>query len=371
MLGDFSSLLDFVSPQFDQSRREDIWLDKVGLTPQETPFRVAFVNPGVMLKKYGACSNNGPVLVIVSTPLKHPYSWDLQPQSSVVRHCLRSNLQVYLIEWTPPTGIEQNFGLADYADRLILDCLDTVTSQTGQQQVFLAGHSLGGTLAALFSALHPQRVAGLILAGAPVHFGPDVGLLESMAATIPKTTWLTALLGNAPGSLLSLSGFASAPFIFGWERWLDWLNVVNGHWARQTLQWVERWSYNETPATGRLFKEIVEQLYRQDRFMRGTLRINGRAVNPRLVESPLLSIVDPRCLIVPPRSMLAFQQAVQSNDTTLLWYRGDTRVSAQQVGMLAGQEAHRQVWPEVVRWIYARSKQQHASGDEPVPKVTS
>lgn len=354
MIGNFSPLLDFVLPQFDQSRRrEGVWLDKFGLGPRETPFRVALVKPGVRLKKYGACSGNGPILVIVGAPLKRPYIWDLQPQSSVIQHCLRHNLQVYLIEWAPPGQAEQNFGLADYADRLIVDCLDTIKSQTGQQRVFLTGHSLGGTLAAIFSAIHPERVRGLILAGAPVHFGPDVGVLGPVVATIPKATWLTALLGNVPGSILSLSGFVVAPITFGWERWLDWLKTVNDRQARQTFLRVERWTCDETPIAKRLFEEVIERLYREDSFMRGTLRVNGKRVAPDLVEAPLLSIIDPRCPIVPPESMLAFHETIPSGDTKLLLYRGDTGVSVQHIGMLVGQQAHQQLWPEVVRWIYA------------------
>ena len=354
MIQDFSPLLDFILPRLDQSRRrEGALLDKLGLAPQETPFRVALVKPGVTLKKYGVCSVDGPILVIVGAPLKRPYIWDLQPKSSVIQHCLRSDLQVYLIEWTPPTQAEQNFGLADYADRLILDCLDTIKAQTGQQRVFLTGHSLGGTLAAIFSALHPERVQGLILAGAPVHFGPDVGLLGPLVATIPKATWITTLLGNVPGSILSLSGFVVAPVTFGWERWLDWLKIVNDRQARQTFLRVERWTYDENPIAKRLFEEVIDQLYREDRYMKGTLRVNGKQVAPELVEAPLLCIVDPRCPIVPPESMLSFQEAIRNDDTKSLWYKGDTGVSIQHIGMLVGQEAHRQVWPEVVRWIYA------------------
>ncbi len=35
---------------------------------------------------------------------------------------------------------------------------------------FLIGHSLGGTLAAIFAAAEPQSVSGLVLLGAPASF---------------------------------------------------------------------------------------------------------------------------------------------------------------------------------------------------------
>jgi polyhydroxyalkanoate synthase subunit PhaC len=47
--------------------------------------------------------------------------------------------------------------------------------ETGQMRVVLAGHSLGGTLAAIFPSLHPERVRGLALLEAPTKFGRDAG----------------------------------------------------------------------------------------------------------------------------------------------------------------------------------------------------
>ncbi len=149
-------------------RRQGLALDLLGAGPIVTPGRILLRKTGIALKGY--IDKNGPVLLLVPAPVKSSYIWDLAPQCSVVRHCLSAGLQVYLIQWEHPGTAGCELGLAEYADQLILDCLDVIRTETGRSRVFLAGHSLGGTFGAVFAALHPGRLAGLILIGSPVNF---------------------------------------------------------------------------------------------------------------------------------------------------------------------------------------------------------
>jgi polyhydroxyalkanoate synthase len=41
--------------------------------------------------------------------------------------------------------------------------VDAIAGDGGGERVLLAGHSLGGTLAAIFATLNPDRVRGLVL----------------------------------------------------------------------------------------------------------------------------------------------------------------------------------------------------------------
>src|SRR5215203_297881 len=84
-----------------------------------------------------------------------------------------------------PDSSGPNLGLDDYTDRLLVKCLDVIQAETGEQSIFLTGHSLGGIFAAICAALHRQRVAGLILLGTPLHFGPHVGPLDRLVAASP------------------------------------------------------------------------------------------------------------------------------------------------------------------------------------------
>ncbi|WP_077731112.1 alpha/beta fold hydrolase [Methylocaldum sp. 14B] len=359
--GFYPNLDTWLFEPIDRFRRDlGLWFDLTGFGREETPFRTVMSAPGLTLRRYGPEPEPepeaGPVLLIVPAPIKRAYIWDLVPWASVVRRGLESGLSVYLVCWERPGRIGQSFGLADYADRLILDSVRAIGKERGNGPVFLAGHSLGGTLATFFAALHPECVKGLILLGAPLHFGRDVGLIDRWIATAPPAQYLTVVVAPVAGSLLSGCSFLADPLTFGWRRLLNGFRSLGDPQAQRTYLAVERWACDEMSMAPALFEEIVEWLYREDRFMRGNLSINGHKVAPRLVEAPVLSAVDPNCRIVPPQAVLPFHRAVRSRDTTVLWYGGDVGVSLQHVGMLVGQEAHRSLWPEIMRWVHARAR---------------
>ena len=85
------------------------------------------------------------MLFIIPAPFKKAYLWDLLPEVSVVRRCLAGGLRVYLLEWLIPTQREDEFGFAEYANRLPAAALDAIQAETGVSAPVLAGHSLGGS----------------------------------------------------------------------------------------------------------------------------------------------------------------------------------------------------------------------------------
>jgi Poly(3-hydroxyalkanoate) synthetase len=254
--------------------------------------------------------------------------------------------------------------LSHYADRLILRCLNVIREQTGSSETFIAGHSLGGTLAAIFSALHPERVKGLILLGAPLHFGNNVSVFNPLVTVTPNASKLTELLGNVPGSFLGAVSYIAAPITFGVSRWTDWVLSTPDLQDMLTHLRVERWILDELPMPKRLFEEVIENLYREDRFIRGGLLVNGQRAAPERIDAPLLSIIDPQCNVVPPRSVLPFHRAIRSKDKHILYYHGDVGVSLQHAGMLVGRRAHKSLWPEIIRWIRSGSELRPANSSQ-------
>lgn len=321
-------------------RAQGLLLDAAGIGPLETTYRAVHRRPGVTLRRYEDGSERGALLLIVPAPIKRPYIWDLAPEVSVVRRCLSAGARVFLADWQPAPP---EYGLEHYAERLILECLDAA----GGEPAILLGHSLGGLFAAIFAALHPERVRGLALLAAPLRFGAHAPAFNRMAAGLERQD----LPESLPGSFLSTASLNAAPGPFGWERWMDGaLSLADPSGLRTHLQ-VERWTLDEFALPRRLVAELVVLIVREDRFARGTLEIGARSAAPSRLTAPLLCVVDPRCALVPPAAVVPVFEAAASRDKTLLHYERDVGVSLQHVGPLVSRRAHESLWPRIVRWI--------------------
>lgn len=326
-------------------------LDQLGLGPQESPFQVVFERPGLRLRQYGMGAAGALPLLIVPAPIKRPYVWDLAPERSVVRRALERKLGVYMAEWTSPAARDSAPGLADYSGPMLDDCIAAIAEETGRRDVFLTGHSLGGVFAALHSAYRPEHVAALALIDVPLHFNKATGAFERFLTHEIPGAIEPAPGRQVPGSFLSMISAHAAPGTFCVRRYLDYV-ASSASWERFITHWrVERWTLDELPISGQLFDDVVQDLYRGNRFMRGEFAIGAVRLHPSQVTAPLFSIYQPGSPIIPSESVLAFHRAAGSTNKEIAPYFGDTGVALQHVGPLVGDSAHRDIWPRIFAWF--------------------
>jgi polyhydroxyalkanoate synthase len=79
----------------------------------------------------------------------------------------------------------QEHALEAYAERLLMACVAAVARETRQGRVLLIGHSLGGSLAAICAARHPDVIAAVVLLESPLHFGVDAGAFTPLVGFSP------------------------------------------------------------------------------------------------------------------------------------------------------------------------------------------
>ena len=176
-----------------------------GLDPDECPHRIVDLGPCWRLRDYGGQDTSMPLLIIAA-PIKRAYIWDLAPSVSAVRYCMRAGLHVHLLEWLPASDRNQNNGLDEYTEA-ISECVAKISSRTSGTP-FLVGHSLGGTLAAIFTAWAPASIRGLILLGAPLCFEPATSripgrprLSDSAGAIRPRPFSRLAIIVHRDASI--------------------------------------------------------------------------------------------------------------------------------------------------------------------------
>ncbi len=314
-----------------------------GLGPSECSYQVIRSGPHWRLRDYGG---GAPSLLIVAAPIKRPYIWDLAPSASAIRCCLREGLHVYLLEWLPASREHGNIGLDDCA-RAVAECVSRI-SGAGASPV-LIGHSLGGTLAAIYAASAPASIKGLVLLGAPLCFAPRASRFrDALVSLVPP------MLSDSepfPGSLLSHMSALASPGVFVWDRLIDAAQNLADRRTMEIHARIERWALDEVALPGRLVRQIVEDLYRDDRLFRGTLTVGDAVVGPARLTAPTLAVVNTRDDVAPPAAIEPFIAALPARNGRIIHYAGEAGVGLQHLGILVGRGALAEVWPQIISWL--------------------
>jgi poly[(R)-3-hydroxyalkanoate] polymerase subunit PhaC len=323
-------------------------LASFGFGPIESSYRVIASGPYWRLRDYDTVHRPRAVL-IVAAPIKRPYIWDLTPSVSAIRCCLEAGLHVYLLEWLPASEKTCNVGIAECVQAISAALEETIGSQAENRKSILMGHSLGGTLAAIYAAAAPKTIGGLVLLGAPLCF---------RAGESPFRDALVSLVRDPvsdskpyPGSMLSQASAAASPETFIWSRFMDAVLSATDRAAMDIYARVERWALDEVALPGKLVSEIVELLYRENRFCRGILNVEGRTIGPENLSAPTLAIVNMADSVAPLHSVSPIGEALGPEKFHIIEYPGERGVGLQHLGILVGRQAHAQVWPQIIHWI--------------------
>lgn len=332
-------------------RMQGAALESFGFGPNECPYTIVASGPYWRLRDYGPGNGSRPLL-IVGAPIKRPYIWDLTPNISAVRYCRNHGLHVHLLEWLPASAQGPEVGI-DECVAAVSTCLARIESASGSSPV-LMGHSLGGTLAAIAAAAEPDAMRGLVLLGAPLCFEPHGSQFrDALVSLVPPGI---SYLGPCPGSVLSEMSALASPDTFIWSRLMDAAISVADARTMEVHVRVERWALDEVALPGKLVGEIIERLYRENRFGRGILKVGERIIGPTSLSVPVLAVVNKADAVAPLKSVRSIADAAASNKFQIVEYAGESGVCLQHLGILVGREAFAQIWPRIISWIDAQMR---------------
>jgi polyhydroxyalkanoate synthase len=103
------------------------------------------------------------------------------------------------------------------------------------------------------------------------------------------------------------------------------------------------------PLPGKLVHQIIEWLYRENRFCSNELKIGEKVVGPSTLSVPTLAVVNIADEVAPPSSLKPFADATKN--VHIIEYPGELGVCLQHLGILVGRHAQAHVWPEILSWL--------------------
>lgn len=287
-------------------------------------------------------------VVIVSPTSNRGYVFDLTRGQSLVEFLLQRGFDVYMIDWMPPRADESKLGLANYVLDFLPSCLAIVREMTGQSTATLLGYCMGGTLALLYSALHPETIGNLVLFATPVDF-EHMALFRLWGSEKHfDVDRLVDGMGNIPGEFI-LSAFDILRPANRTAGVLNlWTNMWNDDYVK-SYRLFDRWSAETLPLAGEYFRETIKEFMWRNSLVKGETVVGGRRVDLSRIVAPVFSVVAQHDHVVPLKAAHPIMDLVASPEREELLVKGG------HVSVVAGPAAVKRLWPSIDQWLAKRS----------------
>ena len=321
---------------------------RVGVTPREVTFHEDKLK--VYHYQSDAPKKYRTPLLMVFALVNRPYILDLLPHKSVVQQFLRAGFDVFLVDWGVPSDSDHHLTLEHYIERYMHHVIKHVRDYTGEDKVSLLGYCMGGTMSAMYTALHPQQIKNFILMAAPVDWSDRSSLLCTW--TDEKYFDVDRLIdtfGNAPPQYLQGSFTMLKPVTNLIEKYLGFYEKMTDERFLEDFFAMEAWVNDNIPVAGETFRQFVKDCFQQNLLIQNKLRIGKRTVNLGDITCPILNLMASGDHLVPCGQSASFNDCVGSKDRKAITF------PAGHIGLSVGSKAQKELWPKVCQWLGERS----------------
>jgi polyhydroxyalkanoate synthase len=291
-------------------------------------------------------------LLLIFALMNRPYILDLRPGHSFVEYMVERGYDVYLLDWGVPGLEDQRLKFDDYVLDYLPRAVRKVKALSGVEEFSMLGWCIGAILTTIYAAMRPEDgLRNLLLLTAPLDFSNKQGLtfarwVDEKYFDVDK---VLATFGNMPGEMIDYGAKALKPV----ENYITnycklWDNLDDPR-AVESWHAMNTWVTDNIPMAGGAFRQLIVDLYRNDRLMKGELVIRRERVDLSRLRANLLTVIAEGDHITPPCQSEALLPKVGSSDKNLI------RIPGGHIGMMAGSGAEKRTWPQIDGWLGRRS----------------
>lgn len=317
----------------------------------QSPRDVVWTHRGTTLYRYRSLRREHPIpVLLVFALINRPEVFDLRPGSSFVEFLLADGFDVFLVDWGAPDEEDAEMGLAEFVcDELHWAVRETLRA-CGEEELTLLGWCIGGTLCAIYCALHPSgAVRNAVLLTTPIDASGslyarwvggdefDVDLIADRYPAIPGSgiDWANKLMKP-------VTNYATT-----YRRLFQ--GILDGKDPRVGYQAMAKWVSDNPSFPSRAYREWITWMYKENRLVDGRVRLRGERIDLARIQQNLLVVTAGADHIAPPEGTVPILGLVSSQDVTHFDRPGG------HIGLMAGSKAKHEIWPELADWLRERS----------------
>jgi poly(3-hydroxybutyrate) depolymerase len=315
---------------------------------------VVLASPFALLRDFSA-GDDDVVPTLVFPPLAGHASCIIDKKGqSQIQLCLNTGLtRLYSFDWLSCTKAAKDTTEADRLD-FITRAADLIAGPEGK--VNIVGNCQGGWEAALWAAMHPERVNTLIVAGAPIDTSAGNGPAQKlMPILIPRgnmalyTAMVTAYGGIVPGINLVMGFIAMHPITHVAEHLKVYAHVHDRDYLDHFSDFYD-WYLHPVNLPGGLYLWAVEHLFVRNELFTGELEVAGDTVSLRSITCPVFLLGGEEDDITPWQQVHNMRHAVGSSQVR--WYLAP----GGHIGLFIGRQAQAEYWTPILAQVHRLSR---------------
>ena len=315
-----------------------------------TPNKIASELNCFSVRKFES-SNEKQIPTLILPPFAGHYSTiaDYAKEQSLVKHLNDFGINhTYSLDYKSATQEMKFYDIDQY-----LMELNIAVNDLGDH-VNLIGLCQGGWFAAIFAARFPQKVNTLVLAGSPIDTKACSGFLDKIVENAPDRFWhnVVAAGGGLMDGKMMLNGFKSMnPSQHYWQKYMDLYQGVKG--KRNDESYLDRyenfevWYENTLKLPGKWYKQVIKELFKENKFIKGEFKALGQIAHPKNITCPTYLLGGKKDDITLPEQVfdaeLYFGTPKENVEKGL--------ADAGHIGLFMGRKVLSENWKNIANWM--------------------
>lgn len=289
-------------------------------------------------------------LLIIYAFINRNYILDLLPDFSIVRNFQSQGFDVYTTDWGTPSAFDKDLTVGHYVNNYLVDAIDYIRKHSNSDKISLLGYCWGGDLALMLAALHPDKIKNVVTFATPGDFSIDDNLLSVWTRSINADS-IVDTFGNTPGAFINSSFLLRSPIDILHKYPHFFLEGGKPKDLESILQFfaTETWLYDSPPITGEIYRQFVDDCYKNNLLIKNELIIDGdKKIDLSKIKQPFLNVIAKKDDLVDPASSRAINDVIGSVDKSILEF------DSGHVGACISSRAHKELWPKVGDWLKSK-----------------
>jgi polyhydroxyalkanoate synthase len=304
-----------------------------------------------------------PILLVPSLINRH-YVLDLMPGKSFAEYLVAQGFDVFCIDWGTPSDEDRFVTFDDVVDGYLGRAIRQAAKHAPGEKVHVLGYCMGGSLAAIHAAVHPEHVASFVALAAPVRFKDD-GLLSRWTNTKGfDVDVLVNASGNVPWQLMQSAFHLLRPTL----NLSKAITLIDRAWNDEFLDGflaLETWGNDNVSLPGEFYRKYIHGLYQDDGLVSGRFTLRGQKVDLKNLTCPTLAVTFEHDSIVPAASASVLLEACGAK------VKQHVHLPGGHVGAVVSKHAAKTLWPQLTQFFVSHEVAAAVKPVAPAPATTA